>query len=166
MYGAPSLRWVFRDLIDPVVHDVFTEVLIERGRLKLRKEVSEDIGPLYIDTADLGDGVERLCLVVLALEYLKPRLVLWDDIEASAHPGLVETVLRWLSSRDWQVVITTHSLDVLLELINIWPRDCSVIVLRKRRDDVVEHRVLELEDLEKMLSSGIDLRKIVAELEL
>ena len=159
-------RRVVRDLIDPVVHDLFTEVLIEGSRLKLRKEVSEDIGPLYIDTADLGDGVERLCLAALALEYLRPRLVLWDDIEASAHPGLIEALLRWLASRDWQVVISTHSLDVLFELLSIWPRNSGVIVLRKGRDDVVEHRVLELEDLEKMLSSGVDVRKVVDELEL
>ena len=159
-------RHIVSSLINPIVHDHFTEVLIERDRLKLRKEVSQDIGPLYIDVSDLGDGIERLCLVALALEYLRPRLVLWDDIEASAHPGLIETVLRWLASRSWQVVITTHSIDVLLELVRVYPRDCAVIALRKTRDDIVESKLMELDEVEDLLDKGIDVRRVVEELEL
>jgi len=84
---------IVKELIVPTVYDRFTEILIERGSLKLRKEVDEELGSLYIDIADIGDGIKRIITAVLALEYVKPKLVLWDDIEIAAHPGLLEAVL-------------------------------------------------------------------------
>ncbi len=159
-------RKIVSELINPVVYDVFTEVLIERGQLKLRKEISEDIGPLYIHIADQGDGIERICLVALALEYAKPGLILWDDIEVAAHPGLIEGVIRWLASKEWQVVITTHSIDVLYTLTYVNPLDAQVILLRKTKDDIVEAKTFSLDEIEELLSKNIDLRKVADVLEL
>ncbi len=163
-YGAH--RKIVTELINPTVYDKYTEILIERNELKLRKEVSEEIGPLYIHVADLGDGIERICLTALALEYLKPRLVLWDDMEVAAHPGLIEVVMKWLTSKNWQVVITTHSIDVLLELTYQSPEDSQVIILRKTPDDIVEHTTLTPNELEEYFNRGIDIRKLIDLLEL
>lgn len=159
-------RRVVEELVNPIVYDRFTEVLIERGALKLRKEVGGDLGPLYIHLADLGDGVERACLSALALEYVKPKLVLWDDIEVAAHPGLIERLIEWLVRRDWQVVIATHSLDVLLSFIHVSPKDSQILLLRKTPDDVVEARSYSIEEIEEFIDRGIDVRKIVDVLEL
>ncbi len=159
-------RRIVRELINPVVYDTFTEVLIERNELKLRKELGEDIGPLYIHVSDLGDGIERICLVALALEYANPSLVLWDDIEVAAHPGLIEGVLKWLASKKWQVVVTTHSIDVLYTLVDVNPPEAQVILLRKTKDDVVKAKTFTLDEIEELLEKNIDPRKIADVLQL
>jgi len=151
-------------LIDGVVNDHFTEAGIRFNSIALRKVIGRE-GPyeriIHVEVADLGDGVERVLLFGLWLETYRPKVVLWDDIEASAHPGLIEAVLEWLASRDWQVVLTTHSLDVLDRLVAIEPEGASVVVLRKRPDDVLEPRTLSLEELREKLESHVDVRREV-----
>jgi len=148
------------ELIDKVVHDRFTETLVQFDEITLRKELP-DKRVIYVRTADLGDGVERVLIYGLWLETYKPRVVLWDDLEASAHPGLVEAVLEWLAGRDWQVVLTTHSYDVLERLVAVEPDDASVVVLRKGADDVLDSRVLSLDELRRMIESHMDVRRVV-----
>ena len=151
-------------LIDKVVNDHFTEASVHFDSIVLRKVIDKE-GPYerirHIEVSDLGDGVERVLLFGLWLETYRPKVVLWDDIEASAHPGLVEAVLEWLASRDWQVVLTTHSLDVLDRLVAIEPEGASVVVLKKRPDDVLEPRTLSLEELREKLESHVDVRREV-----
>jgi len=65
-----------------------------------------------------------------------------------------------------QVVVTTHSLDVLWEIAYLEPKDCNIIVLRKSRDDVVDYRVFTPEEISDLLETGIDIREIVDLLEL
>jgi len=146
------------DVISGTVYDKFTEILVQFDELSVRKELPGR-GPIYPRVYDLGDGVERVLAVVLWLETFKPKIVLWDDIEVAAHPGLIESVLRWLSSRDWQVIISTHSFDVLDRLVAIRPKDASVIVLSKDSSDRLTCKVLELDEVEEYFSKGIDIRK-------
>ncbi len=148
-----------KELVNPVVSDTYTEVLIEKDKLKLRKERMD--GPLYIHISDLGGGVQRVLTIALALEYLKPSLVLWDDLESSAHPGLIEVVLDWLSKGEWQVVVSTHSLDVLYEYAKVSPLNSQVILLRKDRNDVVQYKIFSPEEIDDLLDKGVDPRKIV-----
>jgi len=151
-------------LIDKVVNDHFTEASVRFDSIVLRKVIGRE-GPyeriIHVEEADLGDGIERVLLFGLWLETYRSKVVLWDDIEASAHPGLVETVLEWLASRDWQVVLTTHSSDVLDRLVAIEPEGASVVVLKKRPDDVLEPRTLSLEELREKLESHVDVRREV-----
>jgi len=148
-----------KELVNPVVSDTYTEVLIEKDKLKLRKERKE--GPLYIHISDLGGGVRRALIVALALEYLKPSLVLWDDLESSAHPGLIEALLDWLSRREWQVVVATHSLDVLFEYSRISPKNSQVVLLRKDSNDILRYRVFSPEEIDELLDGGVDPRRII-----
>lgn len=159
-------REIVSRLVNPVVYDKFTEMLIERNQLKLRKEIGEDIGPLYIHITDLGDGVERASIIGLALEYFKPRIVLWDDLEVAMHPGLIRSILKWLTSRDWQVVISTHSIDVLNIFTDLGLKDGRIILLRKTSDDIIEASSYTPMEMEDILEKGIDIRKIIDILEL
>ncbi|MCD6358012.1 MAG: AAA family ATPase [Thermoproteales archaeon] len=154
-------RKVVEELVNPAVYDEFTEMLVERDRLKLRKELGvKGIGPLYVDVADLGEGVERISVVALALEYLSPGLVLWDDVESAVHPALMERLIKWLTSREWQVVLTTHSLDTLYALLEAYPKDACVVLLSKTVDDVVKARVFSLEEVEDLVEKHLDPRKL------
>ena len=98
--------------------------------------------------------------VLLWLETSSPELVLWDDFEASVHPSLLKRVLEWLIKKDWQVVIATHSIDVLLKLLDIEfeSNDCSLLLLQKTPDDVLLQNRLTLEELEDVVSSNQDPR--------
>lgn len=169
------VRWVEKQglhkkvaekFISRTVYDRFTEVLVRKDRLCLRKEVSGGIGPLYVDMDSLGEGVRRFTLIYLATEYLNPKILLWDDIEVAMHPGLLELVVKWLVESGRQVVVSTHSIDLLYTLTIEKPSNIKVVVLRKREDDTIEHQSLTLDELEEMLGASIDLRKIVDELQL
>ena len=155
---------VVRELVSKVVYDVFTEVVPYRDTLSLRSEVSGKT--IYVDLRSQGEGVKRLILAYYAIEYLNPKLVLWDDVEVAAHPGLVEVLLDWLARSGRQVVLSTHSVDVLRAIVDLDLENCRVVVLRKRRDDVVEWRALEVDEVEELLDSGLDIRKLVDQLEI
>ena len=78
-------------------------------------------------------------------------MILWDDIEVAAHPSLIQSILEWLASSKRQVIISTHSIDVLHTLTLARPKDCKVIVLRKSTDDIVNHKAFSLDEVEEFL---------------
>lgn len=163
------LRWAEKEghnarvaeLVSKAVYDNFTEVLLRGNELCLRKVGPR--GPMYIDLKSVGEGIKRFVLVYYAVEYINPRIVLWDDIEVAAHPSLLDMVVKWLANSNRQVVVATHSIDVLYSLAVAKPKDCMVIVLKKMQDDVVDWRALTLDEVEELLTSSIDPRKIVDE---
>lgn len=150
-----------RDFVAEAVDDRFTEASVKRDRLVLRKELPSG-EPYYVDLEHVGAGVKRFLTAALWLEAAKPRVVLWDDLEASAHPSLISCVIRWLVERDWQVIASTHSIDVLRELLYVGPDEAKVVALRKRGDDVLTHREYSLDELEKLFNSGQNARKLLA----
>lgn len=151
---------VVRDLVDRVVRDDYEHAFVGWGDLRLSKRLS-DGRVLSIKAADVGDGVKRVLIAALMLEAVRPRLVLWDDIEAAAHPGLIEGLIEWLGSRDWQVVASTHSLDVIRALVDVRPPDCSILALNKDEGDVLDYRELSPDEVEDTLDRGLDVRKLL-----
>jgi len=156
---------IARDLVNKCVDDSYTEILFA-PELSARKERGDGKSPLYIKLKDLGDGVEKVVLTALWLEAMNPSLVLWDDFEGSAHPTLIKVLLEWLSKKHWQVVISTHSLDVITSLLEVRPKDAKVVQLRKTNDDVLIHEDLTLEELEDLIDTSQDPRKLVDSLKL
>ena len=150
---------VFKDLLNGVVYDKFTEVFPRENELYVRKELEDNV--VYIRLNDLGEGVKRFILTYFAVEYLNPLLILWDDIEFAAHPSLLDTLMRWLAGSGRQVVVATHSVDVLESVVRVEPKDARVILLKKDAGDVVHYRSLELDELEGLLSKGLDPRALV-----
>jgi AAA15 family ATPase/GTPase len=149
---------VVKNIINESIDEAFTEVIVRYNELYVRKEVGGK--PFYVRVRDLGDGVEKIFSVLLWLETCSPELVLWDDFEASAHPTLIKLVLGWLAKKDWQVVIATHSIDVLLRILEIGleSKDCSIVMLKKTADDILLHKKLTLEELEDRVISNQDPR--------
>jgi predicted ATPase len=89
---------------------------------------------------------------------------LWNDIEIAMHPSLMDTLLKWLADSNRQIVIATHSFDVLHSLTLIKPRDAKIILLRKDDNDVIHHKSLETDELEEILEKGIDPRAVIESL--
>lgn len=170
---------VINELINKCVDDKYSEVIFSPG-LQARKEPSKGT-PYYVKIKDLGDGIERVTLITMFLEAIKPRLILWDDFEASVHPSLIKELLKWLFIKDWQVVISTHSIDVLSGLLDVTAEiisksisderlfnskkldssDFKILQLQKGGDDVLKHRELSLEDLENLFDANQDPRLLV-----
>jgi len=82
------------------------------------------------------------------------------------HPSLIGEVLRWLAERDWQVVLATHSLDVLFRLRDVWPEDARIILLCKTPDDALRADYMSLEELDRAIRSNQDPRYLVEWLKL
>ena len=156
---------VAKELVNNCVDDKYTEILFA-PELSARKERGEGIPPLYVKVKDLGDGIEKVVLIALWLEALKPSLVLWDDFEGSAHPSLIKGLLEWLSKKPWQVIMTTHSIDVLTSLLEVRPKDTKVIQLKKTNDDILLHEDLTIDQLEDVIETSQDPRKLVDSLKL
>jgi len=144
-------------LISECVDDKFTEIILDT--MKIRKELP-DGNVFYIHLDDLGDGVKKAVRVMLLIEALKPKLILWDDFEVFAHPSLIKILLTWLAEGDWQVVLTTHSIDVLYELLEVRPEDTTVLQLAKTKDDVLRYEKLTLDDLEDLIMANQDPRLV------
>lgn len=150
---------VAKELINPTVDEVFTEIFRDDKALKVRKEAEG--APYYVDIRDLGGGVAKALSIALFLGVCNPWLVLWDDFEAAAHPSLVRQLLSWLSQKDWQVVLATHSIDVLYELAELKPKQAQIIQVRKTAEDVLIHKTLTIAGLSRLLDAGIDPRLLV-----
>jgi AAA15 family ATPase/GTPase len=142
--------------ISECVSDNYTEILPDT--LKIRKEPLDGAPPHYIRIEDLGDGAKKAVKLMLLLEVIKPKLVLWDDFEASAHPSLIKILLSWLSQKEWQVVLSTHSIDVLYELLEANPRDLRILQLSKDKDDILHYKTLTPEELEDFMDANLDPR--------
>ncbi|MEM4302534.1 MAG: AAA family ATPase [Candidatus Caldarchaeum sp.] len=158
-------NYVVRDVINPAVSDKFTEIIPQFLQkegiwiLQARKEFPDGTSA-YIRLSEIGAGVQRVIVPLLWFEAAKPSIVLWDDIEASMHPSLLENVLRWLASKDWQIVISTHSIDVLHTLTDVGPKHMQVITLSKTPDDILMRRTLTLDELQTFIEHGTDPRRL------
>jgi hypothetical protein len=72
---------------------------------------------------------------------------------------MLNIFLRWLINIDCQVVISTHSIDVLYKLTEINPLDCNVLLLKKSRQDNLKYDKLSLDEIEDLLNANTDPRK-------
>ena len=148
-------------VISKCVDDKFTDIYLDD--MKIRKELP-DGNFFYIHIDDLGDGIKKAVRVMLLVEALKPDVILWDDFEVFAHPSLIESLLKWLAEGDWQVVLTTHSIDVLYELLNVKETvksdEIAVLQLAKTKDDILTFERLTIDDLEDLLLANQDPRRL------
>jgi AAA15 family ATPase/GTPase len=149
---------IVREIINKSVNETFTEVTPREDELHVRKEVNGS--PFYVKVRDLGDGIKKMLSVLLWLEASSPELVLWDDFEASVHPTLIKLVLEWLMKKDWQVVLTTHSIDTLLKLLELdaESKGSSVILMQKTPDDILLHKRHTIEEIDDFVMANQDPR--------
>lgn len=147
------------ELVNKCVNDKFTDIYLQT--LRVRKELHGNV--LYIPLEDLGSGLVKIIPILLWIETFSPKVLLWDDFEMSAHPGLIKILIEYLSKKDIQIIISTHSIDVLSELIDVKPNDASVLLISKTNDDVLKYSKLNLEELEKMMEDANHDPRLVSE---
>jgi AAA15 family ATPase/GTPase len=150
------------EFVNQCIDEEYTEVLWKRDGISCRKELP-DGSLLYPKLDDLGDGIKRATIIMLLLEARSPHLVLWDDFETASHPTLIRAQLEWLSKKDWQVVLATHSIDVLYQLLEleINPTDVQILQMKKLNDDALVHEPLTIDDLDDLMNANADPRRLV-----
>jgi hypothetical protein len=62
--------------------------------------------------------------------------------------------------------MSTHSIDVLTSLLEVRPKDAKVIQLKKTNDDILLHEDLTIEQLEDVIETSQDPRRLVDSLKL
>lgn len=129
------------------------------SELYARKEAEGKV--LYTRLKDFGEGVKRFTLIYLVTELLNPLMVLWNDVEVAMHSSLLDTALDWLARSDRQVVVSTHSIDVLNSVTLIEPRDAQTVMLWKDGNDIVYFRSFEIDEVEDLLDKHIDIRTLI-----
>ncbi len=145
-------------IINKCIDDKYSEIIFQEN-VVLRKKISED-NINYVNLRDLGAGAEKVIKIIAITEVLKPKLLLIDDFAAGLHPSLIKIFLEWLGNKEIQIVVSTHSIDVLYQLTNIDKEDINILFLKKSRDDILNCSYLTTDEIEDFLDSNTDPRKL------
>ncbi len=142
--------------LNKCVDDEYSEILF-KGPMEMRKIIQDNF--TYIRVNDLGSGAEKMVKIMSLIEVIHPKLILIDDFEVGYHPTMIDVFLKWLLELDSQVVITTHSIDILYKLTDIEPNNTNVLFLKKSHEDVLDYSILTLNEIEDLLNANTDPRK-------
>lgn len=94
------------------------------------------------------------------MEAIKPKLLLWDDFESTFHPYLLRRIIEWLGKQveqqRMQVVLSTHSIDVISTILDVKPTDARFIILSKDEEDILHYDVKDVYDMEVIVGASHD----------
>ncbi|BDC17455.1 AAA family ATPase [Acidianus sp. HS-5] len=149
--------------------EIFTEIFGEINEINVEKYLTmtlEPFGGTYtfylirkdgkrVRLNDVGEGIKIYIISRILYEYLKPSIILWDDIESHFNPSLLGKVVAWFSSIPSQVLVTTHNLDVAKDIA----KDGKCIDVDIDEDGVLITK--EIQDLEEYLKLGLDPRAVI-----
>ncbi|MFA4646776.1 AAA family ATPase [Pyrococcus kukulkanii] len=122
--------------------------LTEDGRVMMK--VFE--GDLELAPPSISDGFYK-ALAILTAVYLKPPLLIIDEIENSLHPETLELIIDTLKESESQVIITTHS-PVVVDMVE----PSELILVDKEKGETVFKRIEDPEKIKKFLNEkGITL---------
>ncbi len=113
-----------------------------------------------IRLGDLGYGVQIYLISRVLYELKKPKILLWDDFEAHLNPRMLIRIGEWFSEiieNGVQIVVSTHSLEAV-KILAEFNRNAVKIYLTSLDDGILEKRELSIEEIDNLLSAGIDVR--------
>lgn len=142
--------------LNKCVDDEYSEILFGEP-MKIRKVFLDNF--TYVRLNDLGSGAEKLIKTMLLIESITPEFVLIDDFEAGLHPTMIDIFLEWIINLNSQVVLATHSNDILYKLTDINPSDCNVLFLKKSHEDNLDYDKLTLDEIEDLFNANTDPRR-------
>ena len=111
---------------------------------------------------DMGDGVQILATAALLTKAIKPDLLLWDDVEAHMNPIMLSYTLKWLGDlvkNGTQVIVTTHSLEVLRFASQLLgDEEWFGIKLLSLKNGELKAKGLGKKEIEELEGAGVDVR--------
>ena len=144
--------------INKCLDDKYSEIMFQ-DNIILRKVLGDNQFN-YVRLRDLGSGAKKVIKIMALVEVIKPKLLLIDDFEAGLHPSLIDLFLNWLKDKEFQTVVSTHSIDVLYRLAELEPEDTKILFLKKSQDDILDYNVLNLDEIEDFLNTNTDPRRL------
>lgn len=122
-----------------------------------------DIGlPEQIPLAVLGDGVNRLARLVLAMAHDRGLVVLVDEIENGFHHSVLEKVWKAIYTTgerfDTQVIATTHSYECIAAAYRASPGHDLVLHRLDADDDGARCVTYDSESIEGAMHHGFEVR--------
>jgi len=127
---------------------------VGRSSLSLEWFVNGIDTPFYLD--QMSDGTVRmLCWATVLLSPKKHKLIVIDEPEAGVHPAWLRVLAGWIreASRESQVIISTHSPD----LLDYFTDDAACVRVFKQSRDNPNHNTISTLDptmLENKLKEG------------
>ncbi len=92
-----------------------------------------------------SDGFYKILTVLIAI-YLKPPLLIIDEIENSLHPSTLELILDTIKIGDSQTIITTHS-PVVVDMTEL----SNIILVDKEQGESKFKRIKDPEKIKEFL---------------
>ncbi len=140
---------IFRNQYDTIISSI-SEILDEKISNIVIKDNGCYIGldeTSLISIYDIGGGMKKIILTVIVLEVIKPKIVIFDNFDSSLHPSIISRLLRYLLRKDCQIVLSTHSIDVLYNLLDMDDNDyIQVISLKKDKNDVISTNIYTVDE--------------------
>jgi len=122
--------------------------LTEDGRVMMKVFEND----LELAPPGISDGFYKV-LAILTAAYLKPPLLIIDEIENSLHPETLELIIDTLKESESQVIITTHS-PVVVDIVE----PSELILVEKEQGETAFKRIKNPEKIKKFLNEkGITL---------
>jgi predicted ATPase len=103
-------------MVIPSITDLRTELNEKRGELELRVQMDA----IWLPSRVVSEGTLRLlALCAMAVNPFQKGLVAFEEPENGVHPHRIEVVSQLLAraSRSQQVIVTTHSPQVVVEMV-------------------------------------------------
>nr|WP_206204648.1 AAA family ATPase [Thermococcus sp. MAR1] len=116
--------------------------LTEDGRVMMKVFEND----LELAPPSISDGFYKV-LAILTAVYLKPPLLIIDEIENSLHPETLELIIDTLRESESQVIITTHS-PIVVDIVE--PSD--LVLVDKENGETVFRRIKDPERIKKFLN--------------
>ncbi len=115
-----------------------------------------------IPLAMLGDGVNRLARLVLAIAHDSGLVVLVDEIENGFHHSVLEKVWKAIYTTaeqfDTQIIATTHSYEAIVAAYRTLHEHDFVLHRLDADDDGVRCTTYDSESIEGAIEHGLELR--------
>lgn len=114
-----------------------------------------------IRLGDLGNGFQVLITLMLLYGYVKPKILLIDDIESHMNPSLLIYTALWFAdilNDGTKLVISTHSLEAVKHIAGSLEEYKPKITLMKLKDGILSTKDLSIKDVEGLEEAGIDVR--------
>ena len=104
---------------------------------------------------------KTLITLMLLYEFIKPKMLLIDDIESHMNPSLLIHVTSWFGGvlKDGaKLVISTHSLEAAKFIAGSLEDYAPKITLITLRNGILNSKNLTVEEVEELEKAGIDVR--------
>ena len=113
----------------------------------------------------MGQGIERLLLILLKIAYMKDGVVLIDEMENGFHhsilPLIWKIIAKHAEANNVQIMATTHSMELIMGAIEGIPehlRDDFKYIRIDRNGDKFDPKIYNVENIHSALGFNFEVR--------